>query len=378
MWILPLIVIGLVVYAASSNRDPAPTSRQLSAPQFVPPPGPIAVLGELLRIGQEPPPPVIMCAIAEAESIGRNDLASDIVTTFVAPVVYRHELERARNAKALAPAPVSAPAPARPRAYEPARTAAPTPVSAPAPARGERAASCFPTRSTTTAQPALQSRQGKLEELGAFPATDEEIRAMLNADPERFLAMARKGPVVSNRAPAVAQPIPVEMKTPELVVPAKIDQIPAIAAPRAPSSPVKDVAPADWTKFRALLARESPGFRSSRHVGQYRQRVDRLAELGIDPVTLLDSPDAQLAAVDVDLADAAHHARESGLIAQHVNRTIVVPGSDPTGDTITMSGLLGVIQAAGLDGAVGWFESKRDRTKYPHTTAAFLKTNGVF
>jgi hypothetical protein len=376
MWLIPLIVIGLVVYAASNHRDSQPL--ELAPPQqYVPPPGPIAVLGELLRVGHEPPPPVIMCAIAEAESLGRNDLASDIVRTFVAPVVYRHELERMRAAKPMptfTPAPASAPA--RARAYEPPRTQTPAPVSAPSPARGERSASCFPTRSTATQTEAP---------LPPFPATDDEIRAMLNVDPERFLEMARRGPIVSNRAPAV---VPATVPAVQPMVPsetvakmeeAELPAVAEIARGNAPSSssPIEGVTPADWSTFCERIAREKPEYKSSRHVGQYRQRVDRLIELGIDPVTVIGSATAQRAALDVDMADACYHAHESGLIDNHLRRLIRMPGRDEP-QMVSLSGVLGVIQAAGLEGAVGWLENKDDRYQYPHTTQAFLKTNGVF
>src|SRR5438034_11560191 len=94
MWLLPLLVIGAlaVVAASRSPRERIPASHQIAA-EIMPPgiPGPIAVVGEMLRSGQYPPPPVILCAIAEAEAIGRQDLASDIINAFVAPVVRAHE-----------------------------------------------------------------------------------------------------------------------------------------------------------------------------------------------------------------------------------------------------------------------------------------------
>ncbi len=45
---------------------------------------------------------------------------------------------------------------------------------------------------------------------------------------------------------------------------------------------------------------------------------------------------------------------------------------------VTLSGVLGVIQAAGLEGAAAWLESPDDRRRFPGTTAAFLRTNGAF
>jgi hypothetical protein len=145
----------------------------------------------------------------------------------------------------------------------------------------------------------------------------------------------------------------------------------------APGSPIGGVSDVAWRTFVRRLEREDPTFASTRHVGQYRQCRDRLEELGIDPEKILDSAQAQRAALDVDLADAHHHALEGGLLADHVGRRVMIPGHDePEG--ITLSGVLGVIQCAGLDNATNWLERQGDRKRYPHTTQAFLRTNGVF
>ena len=144
-----------------------------------------------------------------------------------------------------------------------------------------------------------------------------------------------------------------------------------------PGSPIGGVADDAWRAFVACLEREDPTFASSRHIGRYRQCRDRLEELGIDPEKILDSAQAQRAALDVDLADAHHHALEGGLLADHVGRRISIPGRDAP-ETITLSGMLGVIQCAGLDNATNWLERQGDRKRYPHTTQAFSNTNGVF
>ncbi len=145
----------------------------------------------------------------------------------------------------------------------------------------------------------------------------------------------------------------------------------------APGSPLGGVSDDAWRAFVVLLERESPSFSSSRHVGQYRQRRERLSELGIDPGKILGSAQAQRAALDIDLADAHNHAAAGGLLDEHLGRSIVVPGLEEAAP-ITLSGLLGVIQCAGLDGATGWLERTGDRKKFPHTTQAFSRTNGVF
>jgi hypothetical protein len=145
----------------------------------------------------------------------------------------------------------------------------------------------------------------------------------------------------------------------------------------APGSPLAGVSDEGWRQFVMRLARESPTYSSSRHVGQYRQRRERLAELGIDPRAIYGSATAQRAALDADLADAHRRLVETGDLQTHLGRQIAVPGTD-TMHTATLSGILGVVQCAGLDGAVGWLERSSDRRRYPHTTQAFLHTNGAF
>ena len=155
------------------------------------------------------------------------------------------------------------------------------------------------------------------------------------------------------------------------------DRTRAMARAMAPGSPIPGVADGAWRDFVVLLSREAPEFSSSRHVGQYRQRRERLAELGINPAAIANSAEAQRSALDADLADAHRHGVAGELFAQHLGRPITVPGVEGAA-TITLSGVLGVIQCAGLEGAAGWLERANDRKRYPHTTQAFLRTNGVF
>ncbi len=71
------------------------------------------------------------------------------------------------------------------------------------------------------------------------------------------------------------------------------------------------------------------------------------------------------------------HLVASGLAKQHLGREISIPdveGSIP----LTLSGALGIASVAGLEGCAGWLESKADRKRFPHTTQAFLRTNGCF
>jgi len=501
MWFIPLLVLGALALAAASSRsrDAAPPSRQLAPPPGPAitsgVPGPISVLGEILRVGQAPPPQVILCAIAEAESIGRGDLASDIVQAFVVPAVHaRHS-----RGTCLPPpghARVSCALPRDPRAQDYQRGSC-APIGSPraqadvargscAPIGSPRAqdyqrGSCAPAGSPRAHADAARGARAPspsssdvaadvaVPQIAARYATQDEILALLQTDPSSFLKVMATGraPVVEvpiAATPPIAAPVaappgpPVQPAVESDQLAAHLVQLPGFAGagvviadpstgaevfevswlrgyavpalpPRAsdravrvvivdalpavqpasvapppglptevaaqmqegpgfrdaadqaratvPGSPLGHVPDDAWRTFVVLLAREAPQFESSRHVGQYRQRRERLAELGVDPRAIHGSAAAQRAALDADLADAHRHAAEGGLLAEHLRRTIAVPGHDgPT--AITLSGLLGVIQCAGLDGAVGWLERPNDRKRYPHTTQAFLRTNGVF
>ena len=411
MWFLPLLVVGAIAMAIAkrSSRKSAPPSRQLPAgPPGLPGPvvagrpglpGPISVLGEILRVGQTPPPTVILCAIAEAQAIGRNDLASDIVSVFIAPVVYHHQ--RARGARpAQANYERGSCAVTRSPRYEAEAAYAPSP----SPPSFEHAFHAPPPVVPRTEVPAPSApsafASAPAQSLLPTASMDDEISALLNADPVRFMEMvSRSGKLPASHAPQApmavpeqqsaspsAAPSPTPIAQPAGLPPEAVAQMQEAAglskaADRtralAPGSPIPRVSDSAWRDFVVRLEREPPTFNSSRHVGQYRQRRERLAELGIDPRAIHGSSPAQRAALDADLADAHGHAVAGGLLDEHLGRAIPVPGHEGP-ETITLSGVLGVIQCAGLDGAVGWLERPNDRKRYPHTTQAFLNTNGVF
>ena len=228
---------------------------------------------------------------------------------------------------------------------------------------------------------------------------DDEISALLNSDPVRFMEMVSRGTLPATgtapqapsaismpAVPPSAAPLTFPIAQPTGLPPETIGQMQkTVGLPEAadltralaPGAPIPGVADSAWRAFVVRLARESPQFSSQRHVGQYRHRRERLAELGIDPAAIAGSAQAQRAALDADLADAYRHGVAGDLFAQHVGRPITLPGREGT-ETITLSGVLGVIQCAGLEGAVGWLERSNDRKRYPHTTQAFLHTNGAF
>lgn len=411
MWILPLLVVGAIVAAVASRskRDLAPPSRQLAArtPTALPgAPGPISVLGEILRVGQTPPPTVILCAIAEAQSIGRNDLASDIVKVFVAPVVYYRQRggPRSRRRVDAQYARGSCELPRSPRAEadasSPTTRVPPAPFYGAAPPPPPIVPRADVTASDLPAAPGAPSAVAPSVDAPTSPMSmDDEINALLHADPARFMELVSRSGTFPSTARAPQPPVGVPtpfVPTPPVVLPpssqptgrpsetvaqmqeaAGLPETDDRVRALVPGSPIPGVSDAAWRNFVAQLSREAPEFSSSRHVGQYRQRRERLAELGIDPAAIADSAQAQRTALDTDLAEAYRHGVASELFSQHLGRPIMLPGRQ-SAEMITLSGVLGVIQCAGLEGAVGWLERPGDRKRYPHTTQAFGRTNGAF
>jgi len=342
MWLLIAALTGLVVYSTTRKESRDHYGRHdRYEPRYVRrhhlsiPPGPLMVLAELMQRQIYPPPFVVMCALAEAQALGRLDVANDIVMTFIAPVVHQYDLQHAR-AVALGP-------------------------DAPG--------------ATTGPSPSYEN---------TMPPTEGEVMARLNVDPVNFMAdLARQRGAVIDVDPGTATERSTDSR--DVRNEPDTDQHGAIQGGAVISgavdlttlaSPIAVVNALDWSRFCDLLVREAPTFSSGRHVGRYRQNKDRLAELGIRPDSLVGRPDLQQKALDRDLADAHHHVRASGML-KHVGRMIAVPGVKEQ-VRITLSGLLGVIQAAGIDGVIGWLEHPGDRKRFKHTTQAFTRTNGVF
>jgi len=315
--LLPLLAIGACVYAARRHRAQSPTvvSGAGAAPT------PIAVLCRFLRAGQHPPPPVILCALAEAEATHQPEVADSIVRAFILPVVMA---DRAHTIASAKDANVGAAPRHRVPLYSKEQTL-------------EREA-----QKATSAQ-ASASDPGQ-----AQPAKAGESEADAIA---RTLAEAQKQTrgMSETRAAHVAHTSHVSR------------------------GEIIGFAP-EWDTFADRLAREAPTFLTKRHVGKFRTRRERLAELGIDPVALVGDEHAQREALAAEMRDAFEHAQNGGLV-DHVGATIAIDGAD---HIITLSGVLGVIQVAGLEGACAWLESPADRRRFKNTTAAFTRTNGVF
>lgn len=159
----------------------------------------------------------------------------------------------------------------------------------------------------------------------------------------------------------------------------EIDGAPAITVSGL-SSPFPWVSNQEWASFSESLSRELPTYTAKQHVGMYRQRRERLDEIGIDPSSIVDSPDAQADALARDMSDAYDQMQQNGILDQCVGTTIRVPTHDAgvIEVQVTRSGVLGVVNAAGIENARSWLTCEQDRTQFPHTTDIFLRTNGMF
>ncbi len=347
LFLLPFAALfGVVMLSRRSAVAAARPQLMLSAPSAGPTPSPIAagapspiaVLCVFLRNKCEPPPIVVQCALAEAQLTGQHELAADLMRTFAAAL----------------------------RA----------PVAALGRSRLPGKASCKPPIDVHTFDQTLDQAfdmpapdgSAIASELGLDDATMPPERA---AEIDAGLAALAAIIESTNAEPA---PQASESDRPPVTEHDADDADPG--SPMTLPSPIAGVADESWSRFCGQLVREAPTFSSGRHVGRYRHRKDRLAELGFDPDSIVGSEDAQDAALGADLADAYRHVIASST-RHHLGRPVTLPDIDAP-VRVTLSGVLGIASVAGLEGAEKWLSRKDDRKRFPHTTQAFLRTNGVF
>jgi len=364
LFFLPLIALGaMVLFRRPSTPIAGSAPRAISGAA----PSPLLVLDGFMRMGQIPPPQVILCAIAEAELMGRVDVANDLVLAFVIPV-----LEGSGPPRQLAiPSYGQLPYGQLP-SYPQARLPSQHPAAYGSPVV-DRPYACDPSWD----EPDDAASQPHAWPPPAPTAPTAPVASAAPAAPTPPPAAHRRPPRPLAR-PEDARVEILSRQTSSASMPASRHAGTITVSGR--SSPIEGIGTEEWGSFIGRVSREVPTFTTSKHVGQFRQRKDRLAELGIDPAKVLDSPDAQVAALEADMRDAYAHANQSGLVSDHLGATVVVPMPDgsSTSATITLSGMLGIIQAAGLEGAAQWLEDPADRRRFPNTTQAFARTNGVF
>jgi len=137
------------------------------------------------------------------------------------------------------------------------------------------------------------------------------------------------------------------------------------------NSPFDGVPNDAWNQFVSKLETQPEDFKSDRHIGRYYHSIDRISQLGFSPEDF--SPDKQYEALVADLSDSKEKAKD--LVHDYLCHPVSVNGTD---HMITLSGLLGLLKAAGPQNARSWIENAEDRTKFPRTTEMFVQTNGVF
>lgn len=169
----------------------------------------------------------------------------------------------------------------------------------------------------------------------------------------------------------------------------QVRNTPPITA-RTRKSPIADVPVESWDQFRLAMAdpANSTKISGSGHLGLYRFSWPRLDELGMaygvkrtgrqwsgkfaPPYSVegfLVSPTLQDSVFGLSCAEFASRIRD-----QH--RADI--GRDIDGTPTTLSGLVAVAHCAGLHGQGSWLSRSDDRVRYPHTTAAFRRANGLF
>lgn len=143
-------------------------------------------------------------------------------------------------------------------------------------------------------------------------------------------------------------------------------------------SPLPGISNEDWMEFIARVRTKPPGYKSDKYIGQYEQNRSRLKQLGIpEPTTPEQEHDALASDIATHAEDFAELDRDhSGdMLALEGN---INPDSEDGQHPICASGILGLLKYAGPEGARSWLKKPEDRKKYPKTTEAFLRTNGLF
>lgn len=429
MIILPFL-IALGVIASVASRPSAPTPPAVTSGRHIPrhlmKRHHAQQIVRYIQSRTTPPVTVINLAIEEARAVGDRDMLAALVERYIIPMLQAANIQpQAQLPAAPVPYPGYAPAPlaaAPSLTYSPPQAAypqaqPPQAQSPYAPTQGvpmmppEYAAdypAVYPSsadpmppeypadfsqsaqggggyypsapapQAPQAPQPPTQSMQGPQGAQGPITspsqvsmssqppnivsATDDDILQMLNS-------LSGPAPsVVVQPGPANAQP----------VAPAAPTATAGTITVSGRSSPIPGISNDDWTNFAGRIARELPTFEAANHVGQFRQHKARVSELGFNPAHLVGSPEAQYHALNADMQDAHRRAQSTG-ITNYVGSTIQIPTPQgPAPVQVTLSGVLGVIQAAGVSGAPSWFSTAADRHQFPNTTSAFLRSNGLF
>jgi hypothetical protein len=158
-------------------------------------------------------------------------------------------------------------------------------------------------------------------------------------------------------------------------------------------SPLRDVDNTDWTAYvqRSRTARPSAVAPDGR-LGCYALATRELADAG----WMLDARKQQVdgrqrwtgawadgRSETAFLADPAEQYEALAAVSKLHARVVSghhddLLGQEIEGQHATLSGLLGVVRRAGLGGLRGWATDAAQRKRFPETTAAYARLNGIF
>jgi hypothetical protein len=164
------------------------------------------------------------------------------------------------------------------------------------------------------------------------------------------------------------------------------------AGTRTLKSPVAEASGAAWTRFVELAAagNQADNVTPGGYLGMFAFGLPRLADLGFvtnlrkDPTTGRRVADwVPPLTQEKFLADPQVQYEAFVKSVQADRRAVVARHQDAIGKVLagkvaTLSGLLGAARQAGLKGLADWLASDADRTRFPSTSAAYLRSNGLF
>lgn len=142
------------------------------------------------------------------------------------------------------------------------------------------------------------------------------------------------------------------------------------------ASPLSDASGAripddEWSEFVQSMKVAPETYATEKYVGAFAHNKARLSELGVKQ--LPSSFEEQYQAFASDIQD--RFSRHQDICHNYTGEVVTIKGQD---HAVTLSGVLGLLKAAGPRNAVHWLEHPEDRDKFPNTTEVFLRSNGCF
>jgi hypothetical protein len=127
----------------------------------------------------------------------------------------------------------------------------------------------------------------------------------------------------------------------------------------------------EWSEFVKAMRVAPETYSHDKYIGAFAHNKARLAELGVKqlPTTF----DEQYKVFASDIHD--RFTRHQDICQNYTGDVVNIKGQD---HAVTLSGVLGLLKAAGPRNAVHWLEHPEDREKFPNTTDVFLRSNGCF